>query len=119
MDESRLEAVGNAMTIPSNSLALQPIIKGNQALFISLKDSPGDRLSAIKDPIQNFELQSRKWNSKDIATRYSQNQTAFPLLYKGDTAIIRTTSTEAYSAKVGIHKLSEMSCTMGSGSIHQ
>ena len=108
MDESRLEAVGNAMTIPSNSLALPPIIKGNKALFISSKDSPGDRSSVIKDTIHSFDLQSREWNSKDIATKYSQNQTAFPLLYKDDTAIIRATSTEAQSAKVGIHKLNKM-----------
>ena len=108
VDEFRLESVGNAITIPSNSLALPPIVKGSKVLFISSKDSPAGNKSATKDTIHSFDLQSRQWNSTDIATTCSQNQAAFPLLYKEGTAIIRVTSTETQSANVGIQKLTEM-----------
>ena len=106
VDEFRLESVGNAVTIPSNSLALPPIVKRNKAQFIS---SGAGSKSATKHTIHSFDLQSGQWNSTDIATTCSPNQAAFPLLYNDDTAIIRVTSTETQSAKVGIHKLTEMS----------
>ena len=105
MDEFIFESV-ECSTIPSNSLILPPIIKGNEIYFI---DSPGK--SAVKDTLHNFELNSRQWKNTDIATTSYQNQAAFPLLYKDDIAIIRLSSMETHdqSAKVGIYKLKEMS----------
>ena len=112
MDESKLDTV-QIIAIPSNSLVLPPIIKENEVMFISCKDipahdSPGKK-SPAKDTLHTFGLQSKQWKNTDIAATSSQNQAAFPLLYKDDIAIIRATSLEAPSAKVGIYKLKEMS----------
>ena len=113
MDESKLEAVQN-ITIPSNLLVLPPIIKENEVVFISYKeipvcDSPGKKMSSAKDILQSFGLQSKQWRSTDISATSSQYQAAFSLLYKDDIAIIRVTSLETHSAKLGIYKLKEMS----------
>jgi len=103
--EFKIETVENVV-IPSNC-TLAPVIKDNEALFISFKILLGNR-SVVKDTLHSFGLQSKQWKSKDIVTVSNQNQAAFPILYKGDMAIVQVTLTEIDTAKVGIYKLKEM-----------
>ena len=107
MDESKLEAV-HTMVIPSNSLVLPPIVKEDEVAFISFQGSSGKK-SATKDTLHSFGLESRKWNNADIATTFNQNQTAFPLLYKDNIAVVRVTAMKKPSAKIGIYAFREMS----------
>lgn len=104
-----LESV-ECSTIPSNLLILPPIIKENEAYFISFNKNPPGK-SATKDTLHSFGLQSRQWKDTNIATASYYNQAVFPLLYKDDIAIIRLSLMETHdqSAKVGIYKLKEMS----------
>lgn len=107
VDEFNIE---NMLAFPSTSLVLPPILKENEVVFISFKDSFQNKYTA-KSTLHTLELQSKQWKHTGIAPTIScQNQVAFPLLYKGDIAIIRVTM-EGRSAnyKVGILKLKEMS----------
>lgn len=92
--------------IPSSALVLPPwpIARESEVIFLSSKGNK----SAAKDTLHIFGLQSKQWKCTEIAISASQNQVAFPLLYKDDVAIIRATM-ENQSAKVGIYKLKERS----------